>query len=279
MSTASVIIAFYNNVEYLRMVLAGLERQSNQHFEVVIADDGSPAPVVSLIDELRMASPFRIHHVWHEDSGFRKNKILNKALRACSTEYFIFIDMDCVPHREFIREHIDNKAEHIFLSGRRVNLSEKFTLNLTPERIRNGYLEAHSGKLISDGIFGKSTDVEKGMYVTSSLFRKIINKKKRGILGCNFSVHKKDILAINGFDERYEAPSIGEDSDIQFRLELLGITMRSLNNIAIQYHLYHTLQPRQQKNLDLFIEIQKKKTAYTRFGVDQENGVQASLHR
>ena len=77
------------------------------------------------------------------------------------------------------------------------------------------------------------------------------------------------MLAINGFDERYELPSIGEDSDVQFRLELQKVKIVSLGNIAVQYHLYHKLQERSQKNLDLFAEIRKNALFYTPFGVNQ----------
>ena len=73
------------------------------------------------------------------------------------------------------------------------------------------------------------------------------------------------MLAINGFDERYEAPSIGEDSDVQFRLELNGVKVKSLNFIAVQYHLNHKYQERLQKNLDLFEEVKKSHLAFTPF--------------
>lgn len=59
------------------------------------------------------------------------------------------------------------------------------------------------------------------------------------------------MIDINGFDERYEAASIGEDSDVEYRLGLIGVKVKSLNHIAVQYHLYHKLQERPQKNLDL----------------------------
>jgi len=75
------------------------------------------------------------------------------------------------------------------------------------------------------------------------------------------------MLKINGFDERYEAPSIGEDSDIQFRLELAGIKIKSLNNAAVQYHLYHKLQERPIMNLNLFAEVKKSGLSYTPFGI------------
>ena len=75
------------------------------------------------------------------------------------------------------------------------------------------------------------------------------------------------MLDINGFDERYEAPSIGEDSDVEFRLELNGVKVKSLNHIAVQYHLYHKLQERLQKNLDLFEIIKKSNLTFTPFGL------------
>ena len=159
------------------------------------------------------------------------------------------------------------KSKNICLTGRRVNLSPKFTEKLTTQNIRKGYLEKKLSFMIFDGLFGKSNYVEKGFYIKNKLLRKAFNKKQRGLLGCNFSLFKEDMLSINGFDERYEAPSIGEDSDVQYRLELNGVKINSLNNIAIQYHLYHQLQPRLQKNLDLFNSIKKQKTSFSPFGI------------
>ena len=116
-------------------------------------------------------------------------------------------------------------------------------------------------------MFGNSYDVGIGFYIQNKFLRKQSNKKYRGLLGCNFFLYKKDILAINDFDERYEAPSIGEDSDIEFRLGLNGVKVKSLNHISVQYHLYHKIQERLKKNLDLFEQIKKTKIAYTPFGL------------
>jgi hypothetical protein len=58
-------------------------------------------------------------------------------------------------------------------------------------------------------LFGKSYDGEKGFSFKNKFLRSNLNKKYSGLLGCNFSLYKKDLLDINGFDERYEAPSIG----------------------------------------------------------------------
>ncbi len=269
MIDCSLIISFYNRIDYLKLVLSGLERQTFRNFEIILADDGSNQDVVKEIELLASQISFPLIHVWQEDRGFRKNKILNTAILNSVSEYLIFIDGDCVPHRKFVEEHYQNRSLEICLTGRRVNLSERITKKLTSELIRAGILENKMFSLIIDGLFGKSIDIEKGFYFKYRVLRKYFNQKERGILGCNFSIHKSDLEKINGFDERYEAPSIGEDSDIQFRAELLGIKFKSLNNIAIQYHLYHELQKREHKNLELFNEVKKTKGAFTKFGLQK----------
>jgi glycosyltransferase involved in cell wall biosynthesis len=267
MIKTSVIAAFYNNINYLKLVLAGFERQTEKAFELIIADDGSNEGIVKEIETIASNYSFRIKHIWHPDKGFRKNKILNQAILASSSGYLIFIDADCIPHSKFVEEHINENQENIVLTGRRVNLSQKLTNLLTEENVRDGFLEMNTLRMIEDAIFGKSNYVEKGFYFENKFLRKLFNKKSRGLLGCNFSLFKKDILAINGFDERYEAPSIGEDSDVQFRLELNGTKVKSVNHIAVQYHLYHKLQERLQKNLDLFEVVKKSNLAFTAYGL------------
>ncbi|MCS7052141.1 MAG: glycosyltransferase [Ignavibacterium sp.] len=267
MSRASVIVSFYNKIDYLKLVLAGFEIQTEKDFEIIIADDGSNQSVVNRIQNIFQNYSFRIKHIWQEDKGFRKNKILNKSILAAESDYLIFIDGDCIPHSYFVEGHLVNSEKNKILTGRRVNLSEKISNQLTEEKIKQKYLEKNFSVLLFDGLFGKSYDVEKGIFTKNKFFLRLLNSKPRGILGCNFSLFKDDILEINGFDERYEAPSIGEDSDVQFRLELIGKKIKSINHIAIQYHLHHKLQERPQKNLVLLEEIKRNKIYYTPFGL------------
>lgn len=267
MTDATVIAAFYNKIDYLKLVLAGFVRQTKKNFELIIADDGSSKEVVKEVESIIKNYPFYIKHIWQEDKGFRKNRILNQAILAADSDYLIFIDGDCIPHSRFVEEHISSASHQVCLTGRRVNLSENITERLTAEKVKVGFLEKHFISIIKDGLFGKSYDVEKGFYFKNRVLRNYFNNKPRGLLGCNFSLHKEVMLKINGFDERYIAPSIGEDSDVQFRLELMGIKIRSLNNIAIQYHLYHKMLDRPQQNLDLFEEVKQSGLAVTSFGI------------
>lgn len=266
MPDVSVIISFYNKIDYLKLLFAGFERQTFRSFEIIIGDDGSREEVVEEIEKLTPQLSFPLKHLWQEDKGFRKNKMLNKTIIAAGAPYIIFIDGDCVPHKKFVKEHFDAAEKGVCLTGRRVNLSSKITSSLTEKNVKAGFLE-NSFNIIPDGLFGNSFDVEKGFYFRNNFLRNYFNKKKRGLLGCNFSIYKEDIQKINGFDERYEAPSIGEDTDLQYRLELIGIKIKSLNNIAVQYHLHHKLQERLQKNLDLFNEVKKSGVSFTRYGI------------
>jgi glycosyltransferase involved in cell wall biosynthesis len=267
MLEATVIGAFYNRIDYLKLVLAGFERQTIKNFEFIIADDGSSEAVVNEVKKNIFKYSFPIKHIWQEDKGFRKNRILNKAISESESDYLIFIDCDCVPHRAFVEGHLCYSSSNTSLTGRRVNLSKKITDQLNEKKVREGFLEEKFIRLISDGLFGNSIDVEKGLYLRNKFLLNYFNRKNRGLLGCNFSCFKEDLIKVNGFDERYEAPSIGEDSDIQFRLELSGVKIKSINHAAVQYHLYHKLQERDPQNLLLFEEIKKNKIAFTPFGL------------
>jgi len=269
---ASVIISFYNKIDVLKLILSGFERQSAENFEIIIADDGSSEPVVRELKQLIARSPLEILHVWHDDKGWQKNAILNKAIVAASSDYIIFVDGDCIPHRHFIREHIQAKQPQQVLTGRRVLLSKRVSESLTPERVRKGYLEhVFFPWMVLERIAGKGEYVENALYARWHWIRKRINNKDRGLLGSNFSLHKVDLLAVNGFDERYLAPYIGEDTDLEYRLRLYGFFFRHLKHLAIQYHVFHPRQPMNESNFTLLEDNKKRDTGYTPFGINKQS--------
>ena len=264
----SVIISVYNKMDWLKLVLAGLEEQSFRQFEVVIADDGSKE---SFVDELKAyieGSGLKIRHVWQEDKGFRKTRILNKALLEAEADYLVFLDGDCLPQRHFVADHWHNRQENTALAGRRANLSPQLTQKLSEEKIRNGYLDSFSFKqqVWSDSLRKRSQQAEKSVRLPGFIFR-LMPKKSRGILGCNFSVYKKDLLDVNGFDMRYEAPAIGEDTDLEYRMRWAGKEVRLLRFQAVQYHLYHRRLERVTSNDGLFAELLEKKQVLTPCGI------------
>ncbi|GAB3533529.1 glycosyltransferase family 2 protein [Pontibacter brevis] len=266
--SVSVIIAVYNKMDWLLLLLAGFEQQSFQDFEIVVADDGSSETFVAALNEYISKSPLQIQHVWHEDKGFRKTRILNKAVLKSRGEYIIFVDGDCLPDRHFVADHWYNRSPGTALAGRRANLSEELTKSLSPEKIRGGFLGsiAFLRKVWVDSFRKITNHAEKSLRLPRPIY-KMLPAKSKGILGCNFSLHKEDLLHINGFDIRYEAPATGEDTDVELRLRWAEKKVKLLRFQAIQFHLYHKRLDRPNGNDGIFAEVQAQKKAVTPFGI------------
>src|SRR5688500_1529164 len=87
--TVGVVFTTYNRPRDLERVLAGFARQTYGRFEIVIADDGSGDQTRTCIERARKAWNLDIRHVWQEDIGFRKCRILNRAIVETPAEYLI----------------------------------------------------------------------------------------------------------------------------------------------------------------------------------------------
>ena len=88
--TMAVVISTYNNPEWLEKTLWGYLCQERMADELIIADDGSTEATAALLR--RYGDRLPIRHVWHEDKGFRKTKILNEALKAATADSLLFTD-------------------------------------------------------------------------------------------------------------------------------------------------------------------------------------------
>ena len=275
---ASVIISVYNNFDRLRKVLVGLEMQTRQGFEIILSDDGSTEESVQQMLSYAKDSKIPVQHIWQEDNGFRKTIVLNKSVQAAKSDYLIFLDADCVPHPKFVEEHLHHRKQNRVLSGLRVLLSEKLTNWLTLERIKNGVLSQNRflAKIFIDSL-GETRLPERAIYKPNFPFKNILKPKFKTLYGCNWSIYKKDLLDINGFDERYLAPAVGEDTDPEFRLKFAGKELVSINYQAVQYHLYHKLLPRPQVNEELLKQVKELGKPWTEYGIKQTEEAKAYL--
>ncbi len=260
MPSLSLVISVYNKPDNLRFVLAACARQSFSDFEIIIGDDGSGPEIKQVVSEAERAYRFPIVHLWHEDLGWRKNMMLNNAIRAASAQYLVFIDGDCLPSRHFLADHWQNRQPQRTLLGRRVMMSKRWSEQLTVDRVRNGWYEKIGLKELLESFGGELSSFEDGIRISSPLIRNTLRRKARGMLGSNFSVAKEHLVAVNGFDELYDGPGCGEDTDIEYRLSLIGVTGVSIRNLAIQYHVYHPRTKTSQACWDRFHKIVKGTT-------------------
>lgn len=265
----TVSITVYNQEKTLRLALAALSRQSFTDFEVILADDGSGPAVKEVVAEAQRYG-FPLLHLWHEDKGWRKNTMLNNVIRSASTDYLVFTDGDCIPGKDFLLDHWNEREENKVLIGRRVETSERWSKQLTIERVLSGEFEKYGMQEWWESFTGKARRVEDGLRIPSKILRTLLLRNVRGMLGSNFSVAKKHLEAINGFDELYTGPGCGEDSDPEFRLSLIGVTTKSLRNLAIQYHVWHPLTKTAQAGWDRFQEVKKRSEPRCKVGLVKE---------
>jgi len=224
----SLIISFYKNIPALEVILLSLERQSVQPFEVIISEDDYNPATFDFLKRIKANTTLNIKHLFLEEKkGWQKSQMLNKSVQNTTGEFLIFIDGDCVPHRHFIKGYADAIRENTVLLASRVMVSETLT-----DRI---YIEKNL-KLLSLWSLWRSgsTLLRNAFYIPW-----IKKRKKRGILGSNWGVHKKYLMEINGFDEDYV--TMAEDVDVEWRLLKLGLNLMSIRFAAIQYHLYHPI--------------------------------------
>ena len=73
----------------------------------------------------RGASRPALRHVWHEDRGFEKSAILNKAIATSEAEFLVFIDGDVMIHPCFVARHLEIARPDRFSSGSLIRLGAR----------------------------------------------------------------------------------------------------------------------------------------------------------
>ena len=253
----------------LNLVLASLKNQTFKDFSLIICDDGSPQEITEIVQAALQNLNIPSMHIWHPDLGFRKNRILNWGLHHAKSDHIVFIDQDCILHPEFMAEHFSEREKNTVLCGQRINLTSWVSEMLTPIKVSTGFIEKNIYWIFMSGLFMKDNNGIKGVYFKNLKLRKWANRKSRGIVGCNFSLFRQQLLEINGFDTRYEGAGFGEDSDIEFRLTLNGLQMKPACNTAVQYHIYHRLLIRENTNEVLFKSVLQEKQPRTKLGLKE----------
>lgn len=268
----SIIISTYNSEQWLEKVLWSYEAQTFRDFEIVIADDGSKQPTFDLIERMKTEVNYPIIHVWHEDNGFQKSQILNKAIQACNANYILMSDGDCMARKDFVDVHMQNREEGYFLSGGYFMLSMDISEAVTKEDILN--------QNCFDVTWLKSKGLKSSFKNNKLTARGFVEKVLNMITptnaswnGHNASGWKKDIIAINGFDERMQYG--GQDRELGERLFNLGIKSKQIRYSAICLHLDHPRGYKTQdsinKNLAIRATTKKERKVWTDFGIVKDN--------
>ncbi len=230
MLNVSLIITTYNKPDYLRKVLGAVLLQRPLPHEILVADDGSDEKTEKVVEEFSALAACPLVRVWHEDLGFRAAKIRNEAVKRASGDYIVFLDGDCIPGSRFISDHISLAEQGCFFQGKRVLLDRK----------ASGFFEGSRSRdwsyLLRVTMSGRLSNFHHLLRVP--LFPALRSRRLRGAKGCNFALYRKDLVAVNGFNEDF----VGwgrEDSELAVRLYRYGLTRKTHPFRAVCFHLWH----------------------------------------
>ncbi|MBZ9779159.1 glycosyltransferase family 2 protein [Psychroflexus sp. CAK8W] len=256
----SLVTPTYNWPEALELLLKSILNQSHPPDEVIIADDGSSSETKELIQNFQKTFPVPLIHIWHEDKGNRKPRIMNKAIAKAKHEYIIEIDGDIIMNKYFVEDHLRFSEAGLYLFGSRVNIQKEFLGKL----FQNQKLGFH---FFSKGIQKRGRTL-RFPFLTNQI--KPVEKRSRKLRGCNMSFWRKDFIKINGFNENLVGWGI-DDSEMTQRLHNVGIKGKRLKFAGVAYHIYHKEQSKSHIEINQEIEKQttEKKLIYAEKGVDQ----------
>ena len=261
----------YNAEEWLAKVIIGFAQQTISNFEIVIADDGSRASTKDLIDVLRQETGLSIHHIWQEDDGFQKCRILNKAIVAATGDYLVFTDGDCIPRADFLENHLKFREKGFFLSGGYFKLPLSISQKITEEDIKSQNCFNLSW-LLANGLSRSAKNLKlitKG-FVSSLL--NLVTPTNASWNGHNASGWKVDLVAVNGFDQEMQYG--GEDRELGERLFNFGLKSKQIRYNAICVHLDHDRSyvndAAWKKNAEIRLRTKENKSIRTPNGIVSE---------
>lgn len=229
--TSTLIISTYNRPDALAVCLESVRQLAAYPDEVIVGDDGSSEETRKVVERFQKDFPVPLNYIWQPDEGFRLSAIRNKCIAAAKGDYIIQIDGDIFLHNMFVADHLRLARPGYFLKGGRVQLDD----NRSKEICASGNVPWITP--FSRGIEAKRPNALRFSNLAAYLAPRY-RKNRDNVLGCNMSFYKKDLIAVNGYDEDFRGWG-GEDLDISFRLRNAGVGKRYLKFSALAYHLWH----------------------------------------
>ena len=266
----SVIISTYNNPKWLQKVLWSFDVQTFNNFEVVIADDGSNEDTKLLIDSIASQVNYPIQHIWHEDNGFQKTIILNKATVASNGDYLVYTDGDCIARADFLQVHATRREPGYFLSGGYFKLPMDISEIISETDIK----QQHCFDIKWLKQHGLKSTFKNNKITSKGLKESLLNSFTPTTAtwnGHNASGYKKDIISANGYDERMQYG--GEDRELGERLFNAGLKAKQIRYSAICLHLDHArgyVKPEMiEKNKAIRATTKSEKITKTPYGIEK----------
>jgi glycosyltransferase involved in cell wall biosynthesis len=201
----SVVIPTYNRCSLLKECLQSLEKQTYpcELFEVIVVDDGSHDETPMFLKEFTSRSNLKLLNVRQENKGPAAAR--NAGIRLAQGDRIVFIDDDCLPTPDWLKEITSGYSNNVGgMGGRILPMQSNTWIGRYCHHKR-----IHETPAFKDG----SIDY---------------------LITANASFSRKALVEAEGFDEQYRYPG-GEDPDLSRRIRALGYVL-TYNEAAIVYH-------------------------------------------
>jgi glycosyltransferase involved in cell wall biosynthesis len=221
----SLIVSAPESQDALDLAFATIERQTCPPIEVVVADHSDDNQIAQSVSKWSARFAFDVQCVRDPKQSRSRAPVLNRALRAATGDYVVFVDGDCLLNPHFIEDHQRHARVQIFLQGCRAGVRARYVRRLSAEKFRpmTWFLRRR--------IYG----LRQGLRLPWAI---ITRNDHEAIHGYNFAVWRKDLLRVNGFDEAFDE-SGREMAELAERLRNAGLTLHTITGQAVVYHLDH----------------------------------------
>ncbi len=247
----SVIVPYCAQAEELERTLAALEVQTypRELFEVVVVDDGSPAPL-----RRPRKAPLDVKVVRQEDMGFGAARARNTGMRAASHDVLLFLDADMLPEADWLAAHA--RWHHVVPDAVTLGLRA----HVSVDGVDSGMIRNRPGTL-KELFEGRKVDdvrwIDRYMTRTDDLTSKA-DDLFRVVSSNNLGVRRGFFDLVGGFDESFTQWG-REDTEFGYRAHARGGLLVPLPD-AFAWHQGLWGERRREKERSL--ELQWAKCAH-----------------
>lgn len=270
----SVIISTQRDAaSFLGKALIGYAAQSFRDFEIIIADDGYGPETQKIISHFQ--KEFKsVTHLGPDEHGTSKSEILNRAIQTSGSNYIVFTDANCIPRKDFLQVHNERREETFFLTGSQFKLPPMISQSIEDTHIRSQHC-FDLGWLKQSGLRFSLKNQQLSKNRIKSNILNALTPGKATWNHHNVSCWKKDLLEVNGFDERMKAG--GEEEELYARLLNNDIHGIKVHFNAICLHLNHPKALPHPKDLAMRAYLRKaakrSNAIWTQYGIHKERAI------
>ena len=183
-----------------------------------------------MIQQLAARMPFDLSFVTQTNQGFRKCKIVNKALHTARSNYILLTDGDCIFPPDHVQKQISQRQQETAWVSDCIRLEQTVSETITRNAVIDGSwlnsVPAHLPGFLQI------------RYMKDRIYEFLNHNEKPKLIGNNVAVWLQDLTNINGMDEAFKGWGC-EDDDLGIRLRASGIKLKTNLKQTFGYHLWH----------------------------------------